>query len=156
MADDPKSCINFKFLQKSSSHPRNAFSSNSPICLNKISYFCLLVSSLIWSNAQMCSSYILLASRLHTLMMYCRLCFEILWLQLLHATFERLLWQKLGGRTSVSLQLWQLMKRLWSQTSMVNASMTRFQLYGASSEPRCNKKSAGSQDLHRGSPNLNI
>ena len=117
MADDPKSCINFKFLQKSSSHPRNAFSSNSPIRLNKISYFCLLVSSLIWSNAQMCSSYILLASRLHTLMMYCRLCFEILWLQLLHATFERLLWQKLGGRTSVSLQLLQLMKRLWSQTS---------------------------------------
>ena len=71
----PKSCINFKFSQTSSSHPRNAFPSKSPICLNKISYFCLLVFSLIWYNAQMCSSYILLSSRLHNLLMYCRLCF---------------------------------------------------------------------------------
>ena len=61
-----------------------------------------------------------------------------------------------GGRTSVSLQLWQLMKRLWSQTSRVNALMTRFQLMVPRPNPDVTKNLMGHRmhNAHRGSPNI--
>ena len=153
----PKRCINFKFLQKNSSQEMHSLLTLQFVLIKFHTLSCIFLINLIkCPNVQLVYLTVLSLAHFDDVLQIVFLTFMV---TIISCNIWKIAMAKTvcttGGRTSVSLQLWQLMKRLWSQTSRVNALMTRFQLMVPRPNPDVTKNLMGHRmhNAHRGPPN---